>query len=423
MADEKNISVREKLNNTSDKIKPDVLAIVIVSLLVIGYIIFEAYSVTHVEVQTITATQTTVYETISAKALVIRDEQTIGDTGGGITVPCISDGEKVSKDGNIAMTFNSSEEAKQYSDLQTLHSQLDYYLDLQSKSAGLNTDIATIDREIISDINSYVLASAQGDIGSLSKNSDEINDKLTRRQLIIGENIDFSVIITELQAQISALSNVAPTSFITTDKSGIFSSYVDGCEGMFDYENVKELDIDTVNSYIEQAANAERSDARLGKLINNFKWYFCCVIPTDNLESINDGDALEVAIKGSDKVLKCTVESGADVSLGQEETLLILSSSEMDGAITSMRLEDIEIRYSDYTGFKIPSEAIHINEDGQKCVYALIANQVRERTGDIVYSTKDYAIFEYDAENSDSIRMYDQIITKGKDLYDGKIYS
>lgn len=423
MDEEKNTSVREKINNSSDKIKPDVIAIIFVALVIFCYVVFEIYSVTHIDVQTITATQSTVYETIEARALVVRNEQLISTGSNGVTVPCVSDGEKVSKDGNIAMTFASSEQAKQYSDLQNLHAQLDYYLDLQSKSAGLNTDIASIDRDIISDIEDYVIISSRGDISSLASQTDEINDKLTRRQLIIGEQIDFSAIINDLQSQISALSSAQPQSFITTENSGVFSSYVDGCEDMFDYENILQLDSQTLSTYLEQASNAEKSDDKLGKLINNFKWYFCCEIPTDNIESIKDGEMLEVAIKGSDKVLMCTVESGADVSLGQESTVLILSCSDMDGAITSMRVEDIEIRYNDYTGFKVPADAVHINEDGQKCVYALIANTVAQRTGEVIYSTKDYVIFAYDPQNSDSIRMYDQIITKGKDLYDGKIYS
>ncbi len=416
-------SVKNKVEQQSDRIRPDVVAIVAVVLIILVYIGVEVHKVTHIDVKTITATQSVVYETIEAKALVVRDEQPISTNSGGVTVPCIQDGEKVALDGNIAMTFNSSEDAKKYSDLQVLHSQLDYYLDLQTKSAGLNSDIATIDKDIIEDINAYVLSSSKGDISALSTDAEMINDKLTRRQLIIGQQIDFGAIITDLQSQINALSSVKPTSFITTDKSGTFSSYVDGCEEMFDYDSVTELTPEQLENYLTQAENAEKNDAYIGKLINNFKWYFCCTVDASALENLHNGDSLDVAIKGTDRVLRCKIESGADVSLGTEKSVLVLSSSEMDGMITSIRSEDIEIRYNEYKGFKIPAEAIHVNADGKKCVYALIANTVAERTGEVLYTTKDYVIFKYDAKNSDSIRMYDQIITKGKDLYDGKIYS
>ena len=36
---------------------------------------------------------------------------------------------------------------------------------------------------------------------------------------------------------------------------------------------------------------------------------------------------------------------------------------------------------------------------------------------------KDYVLFEYDTTDKDAIRIYDEIITQGKDLHDGKDYS
>ena len=36
---------------------------------------------------------------------------------------------------------------------------------------------------------------------------------------------------------------------------------------------------------------------------------------------------------------------------------------------------------------------------------------------------KDYVVFEYTPEDENSIRLYDQIITQGKDLHDGKVYT
>ena len=170
-------------------------------------------------------------------------------------------------------------------------------------------------------------------------------------------------------------------------------------------------------------SQAQSTDDSLGKLITSYEWYFCCVVPADKVKGISNGDSLNVSIKASDDVLKCQVISGADTDLGVTETVLILRCSEMNSQITSMRLEDIEIRYDEYTGFKIPASAVHVDNDGNKCVYALISNQVAERQGKIIYSTKDYVIFENDPENNNSIRFYDQIITKGTDLHDGKVYS
>lgn len=418
-------SRKEKKNKNPDRISKDIAAIIFVLLIIAGYIIYECYSVTNVDVETVTAVTSTVYETVEAKALVIRDEQVVQKNDGSVTVPCVSDGEKVKMGGNIAMIFSSEDNAKSYANLLDLHSRLDYYIELESKSAGIATDVETIDRDILKDVNEYIIAANGLSFSDLEQCSYDLNDELTRRQMIIGEKIDFSAVKESLQTQINEINTDAcsPTGYVSADKSGIFSSYVDGLENSFDYENVTAMDIKTLNSYIEKAQNAESDANHLGKLINSYKWYFCCVVSSDDIKGVKNGDVLTVALKNSDKILECCVESGADVDLGEKETVLVLSCSEMDGAITSMRLEDIEIRYDSYTGFKVPSSAIHVDSEGKKCVYALVANQVCVRYGEIIYSTKDYSVFAYDAQNGDSIRLYDQIITKGKDLHDGKVYT
>lgn len=418
-------SREEKVNKNPDRVSKDIVAIIFVLLIIAGYIIYECYSATNVDVETITAVTSTVYETIDAKALVVRDEQIIEKNDGGVIVPCVSDGEKVKMGGNIAMTFSSEDNAKSYANSLDLHSRLDYYLELESKSAGMATDVETIDKDILKDVNEYILAANSVSLSDLSECGYDLNDKLTRRQMIIGKKIDFSAVKENLQNQINDINIDAcsPTGYVNIDKSGIFSSYVDGFEDSFDYENVTSLDVKTLQSYIEKVQNTENDSNHLGKLITTYKWYFCCVVSADDIKGVQNGDMLNVALKNGDKVLSCRVESGADVDLGAEETVLVLSCSEMDGAITSMRLEDIEIRYNSYTGFKVPTSAIHVDDEGKKCVYALVANQVSIRYGEIIYSTKDYSIFAYDSLNSDSIRFYDQIITKGKDLHDGKVYT
>ena len=88
----------------------------------------------------------------------------------------------------------------------------------------------------------------------------------------------------------------------------------------------------------------------------------------------------------------------------------------------ALRAENIEIRFKSYEGIKAPSSALHI-KDGKKGVYVLISSQVKFRQADILYSNDDYVLLSYDASASNGIRIYDKIITQGKDLEDGKVYT
>lgn len=416
---------KKKVNKAPGKVRGDIIAAVLILIIIAGYIFYECYDATHVDVETVTAVTSMVYETVEAKALVVRDEHIISGSSNGVTVASVGSGEKVGVGGNVAMVFSSEEDAKLYSAASDLQSQLDYYNEIESKAAGTATDVESLDRDILADVNSYIRTINSNSYDSLQDCSDDLNEKLTRRQMMIGKDVDFSQAKSDLQQQLGSIDINAckPTGYVTADESGIFSSYTDGFEAAVDYGSVTDLDAETLRGYIDSVNNTQTPQNSFGKLITSYEWYFCCVVSADDVKGISNGDSLNVALKAGDDAYSCQVVSGADTDLGAEETVLILRCSEMNSRITSMRLEDIEIRYNEYKGFKVPSSAIHADSEGNKFVYALISNKVARRDGNIIYSTKDYAVFEYDPESSNSIRFYDQIITKGTDLHDGKIYS
>ena len=100
----------------------------------------------------------------------------------------------------------------------------------------------------------------------------------------------------------------------------------------------------------------------------------------------------------------------------------LLKCNNMDTRIAARRSENIEIRYGSYTGVKVPVDAVHV-VDGKKGVYALISSQVKFREAEILYTGDDYVLLSYDPDSDNGIRLYDKIITQGKDLEDGKVYT
>lgn len=69
------------------------ILIAVIILLIIGFVIGECINVLSVNIETQTATATTVYDTIETRAVVIRDEKAVGAISG-ITIPAVEDGEK-----------------------------------------------------------------------------------------------------------------------------------------------------------------------------------------------------------------------------------------------------------------------------------------------------------------------------------------
>lgn len=421
--DENNKTQNEnKFLKTFSKIKGN-LAIIIVFILVFVWVFVEIGKVVNVKLETQTAVEDVVYETIDAKALVVRNESVIANDKGAVTVPYVADGDKVKVGGKVAMEFSSEEKAHTYSDYLDLEKELQYYEEMEKSAVGQVTDVESIDKDILQDINGYIRSNAVMDSVNSKIFSNDLNDKFTRRQILIGENIDFSNVISSVQNEINSLgaSSCQPTGYVTTDMSGIFTRYTDGCESMFDYKNIEKIDVETLQSYIDNVENAKPTNS-IGKIVRDFDWYFCAVVKTDKITGLKNGNKLEVTLKDSDNVLNCKIVSGADAPLGKEETVLVLKCSEMNSEIASLRVEDIKIRVNSHKGIKMPLEAVHI-KDGEKGVYALVSSVVEWRKADVLYTGEDYVILSYDPKLENGIKLYDEIIIRGRDLHDGKVYT
>ena len=396
----------------------------IIVILILVFVAAECFSVLNVSLRTQTAYIATVYDTIDTRALFIRDEKEASAVSG-IAVATVSDGEKVAAGGNIAMLFASAENAQKYTTYLELEEERRHYIDMINVTVGSVTDIEMLENNIISDVNGFIRSAAHADMTGAQEYSLGVNDNLTKRSLLIGNEIDFTAVLEDIDSRISAIdvSSCKPSGYVTAEESGFYSRYTDGCEGIFDYSAINELDLNTFNSYLTRAVSAKGTALGNGKIISSFTWYLCCVVNSEDVIGLENGDKLEVIVKSANKTLNCKIVRGADTSLGAMQTLLVLSCNEMDKDISSMRLEDIEIRVKSYTGVKVSSSAVH-DLDGEKGVYALVSNIAKWRRADILYTGEDYVLLSFDDPDiRNGIKLYDEIIIGGKDVYDGKVFA
>lgn len=400
--------------------KSNVLIISVIVLIVL-FVVIQFYKVTHIELKTQTATISTVYDKVSSEALFIRDESVVEKSPSGVTVACFQDGDKINVKGNVAMQFSSSKAAANYSKYAELTKQIKYYQTLEAQTVGQSADLETINEDIEQKVINYADGLAKNRIGDTAEDLDSV---LVRRQLIIGEDVNLLSIIENLRDQRNNYQSYSkPDRYIKTDKSGVFSSYTDGYENLIDYSKVEETTIDGFKSALKAVDKAQNVSNNIGKLVTSYTWYVQTLVSADTVKNLENGDYVNIVLKDdTSKSFKAEIVNGAEIALGQKETLLVLKLNEMDADIAKLRKAEIEIRRNTYEGIKVPSEALHVL-DGKKGVYVLIASQVKFREVNVIYSDDDYVLAEYDESNEKSIHLYDKIITQGKDLKDGKVYT
>lgn len=408
----------KKQNFTANKGNWLIISVVV---LIVLFVVIQFYKVTHIELKTQTATVSTVYDKASSEALFIRDESVVEKAATGVTVPCFEDGDKINVKGNVAMQFSSSKAAANYSKYTDLTNQIKYYQTLEAQTVGQSANLETINEDIEQKVINYADGLCRNKIGDTAQ---ELDSVLVRRQLIIGEDVDLLSIIENLRDKRNSYSSFSkPDKYIKTDESGVFSSYTDGYENIIDFDKAEETSVKEFKSALNAVDKSKDVADNVGKLVTSYTWYVQTLVSTDTVKNLENGDYVNIVLKDdSSKEFKAEIVSGADVSLGQKETLLVLKLNEMDADIAKLRKAEIEIRRNKYEGIKIPSEALHV-VDGKKGVYVLIASQIKFREVNIIYSDDDYVLAEYDESNTNSIHLYDKIITQGKDLKDGKVYT
>ncbi len=408
----------KKQNFTANKGNWLIISVVV---LIVLFVVIQFYKVTHIELKTQTATVSTVYDKASSEALFIRDESVVEKAATGVTVPCFEDGDKINVKGNVAMQFSSSKAAANYSKYTDLTNQIKYYQTLEAQTVGQSANLETINEDIEQKVINYADGLCRNKIGATAQ---ELDSVLVRRQLIIGEDVDLLSIIENLRDKRNSYSSFSkPDKYIKTDESGVFSSYTDGYENIIDFDKAEETSVKEFKSALSAVDKSKDVADNVGKIVTSYTWYVQTLVSTDTVKNLENGDYVNIVLKDdSSKEFKAEIVSGADVSLGQKETLLVLKLNEMDADIAKFRKAEIEIRRNKYEGIKIPSEALHV-VDGKKGVYVLIASQIKFREVNIIYSDDDYVLAEYDESNTNSIHLYDKIITQGKDLKDGKVYT
>lgn len=408
----------KKQNFTANKGNWLIISVVV---LIVLFVVIQFYKVTHIELKTQTATVSTVYDKASSEALFIRDESVVEKAATGVTVPCFEDGDKINVKGNVAMQFSSSKAAANYSKYTDLTNQIKYYQTLEAQTVGQSANLETINEDIEQKVINYADGLCRNKIGDTAQ---ELDSVLVRRQLIIGEDVDLLSIIENLRDKRNSYSSFSkPDKYIKTDESGVFSSYTDGYENIIDFDKAEETSVKEFKSALSAVDKSKDVADNVGKIVTSYTWYVQTLVSTDTVKNLENGDYVNIVLKDdSSKEFKAEIVSGADVSLGQKETLLVLKLNEMDADIAKLRKAEIEIRRNKYEGIKIPSEALHV-VDSKKGVYVLIASQIKFREVNIIYSDDDYVLAEYDESNTNSIHLYDKIITQGKDLKDGKVYT
>lgn len=396
-----------------------VLFTVVAVLLALCYIGYQVYIIVSPAVKTQTVYKSREYQTISTQVYVIRKETEIIGASSGVMVPAVTNGSRVAKDDTVAYVFEDSASAERYAKSLEIQQEIDRCEGFSDNNAAL-TDVERLDEEVDSNFLQYLDALDSGDYTAACDLAGEFNDTLTRFKIATGETIDFTQKKAELQKQLETLKGeIKQLSTITASGAGYYVSSTDNYEHKIDYDQALNLTVEQVEQALDTSTPPSEIEGSMGKLIQDFDWYLACVVNVNQIADFEVGDTVRVSLPNAvSEPIDTTVAALNNEPDGR--AALILKCNQMSEQLATLRIEDAEIILAEYEGLKIPSAAVRTNEKGEKGVYVLKGNIALFKKIDILYSTEDYVIVSLNSENNE-VKIYEQVITEGKDISDGKV--
>ena len=421
------------------------IILIVFAVVVLAYIAQDLYFGYTGPVQTEKLYPVKDHQIVSVQGFAVRDENRT-ENGKNISIlslrpdkvyiPIINDSASVSVGDPIAVQFDTQEQAQLYRRARFYEKKINDYEQLQNLENPTIVNAATLSSDISNALNSYLEQVESGNYSGLESAQSKLTLKITTRLLASGGNLKVASRIEKYAKKKAQIEQKIKTkTFVTSPYAGYFISRTDGYEGAYDYrllENGK-IKISEIDQLLKSEAHLPDFDA--GKIIGQNTWFFVCNMTLTDASNLKKGHAVTVDFP-KDNLYEIPMMVHAISERTDNTVAVIFRCTQMNEAISALRIETAEITINTYEGFRISNDLLRKNDKGLTGVYVLAGKRVQFKPIRILYHGNGYVIAapavyylengEVDTEQTpamEQIENYDQLIVKGKNLYDGKVIS
>lgn len=360
--------------------------------------------------QTSPAVLATVVDSGRSEGLIVRSEELITSSLPYLDV-LAQDNKHVSRGETIAVSYSSEDGLAQEQQIQTLQLQLaQEQLQLQNAQAGAGSSTAVEDATL-----ALSRAVARGESSSFDALALNVSSLL-----FDGGTPPTQADVDALQTQLTQLQNAVPAQGATpilAGESGTFSTAVDGYESLTP-DMLEDLSPSGVDALAAQQRSVE--SGAIGKLITSQTWYYAAKLSDDDGARLQAGE--EVTADFGRYLAQPVTLRVERVSAPENGQRAVLFSCEQELSSTlTFRQVTVDIEFASHSGLRVPTQALYTDDDGGKYVYVYTVMYVEKKPVNVVYEGDGYVLVSVDPADSDALREGNEIIVKGKDLYDGKI--
>lgn len=385
-------------------------------------------------VKTIIAEKGVLEDIISAKGIVVKDEEVYIANSDGFVTYYHNDGDKVNKGLLVADINTDNETANLKEQIDEIEAAIKLKSNEKNEKNHASDDKANdekSEKELQSSILNKDLENVYNIVGQEDNN----------KEASASDNKYKDYDLNRLESlKNSLLKNLGKNKLpFYSNRSGIITYKIDGLEDKYKYGDVLTITPSSTSpmEYVESDTSKNSNVAngqKLFKIIRNFDYYIAVTVNNEYAKLFEEN-----------KYIKTRISSGNDenvvwgyikkINYGSEQSVLIIYFDEYFYKVYDKRYVDLQLITDIHEGLKIDSKAL-CEKDGMTGVYVKdVSNIVKFFPVEILGQDKNTAIIyigDYVSENDrrvikisdkkyETIKIFDKIVLEPDKVYEGQI--
>ncbi len=348
---------------------------------------------------------------LSFTGVIVRDETIVYtpfSVGSGVLDYTVSDGSRLSNKTVIANVYDSYDQIYYRYRIEQLKNDIALLESAQSRGTTDYAQPEFLTAQIVESYKELLLNMAQGDLAQVYDESDDMLRLMSIFNVSTNVEMDYSTRIEELKQELSVCNAALkdPIATVKSGETGYFTSSFDGYEAYLTTGSISSLTVDDILGIIENPTKiTSEYDNAIGKVFSGYSWKMVGIINTADRYFVNE--KLVFSFASSNARHTVTVESITPTGYGNE-AIIVLSCEELDSEIASSRIQEADLVFNEYTGLRVPREAIRFVND-VKGVYVIVGERTEFKKLDVIYEGDDY-VLSANISDDDFLNLYDRII-------------
>lgn len=351
---------------------------------------------------------------VCENAYIVRDETVYYSPSDGIVYNISEDGDRVAQDAAVSTVYNGDADQTTLKKLHTIDSKIS-----RLETSGHSSDLYKADSDStenrISDKMSEIFEYAQqNNVEEIHDAKDDINN--IRKNAGVSENTRIEVLRTEREKTEKSIS--AGKKDIVSDRSGIFSSYVDGLETVLSPDRAEEYTPAYLNSLkpdTSEYINGKKivSGTPICKVMNNHIWYIAGIASSERVEMLKEKKNVTVRFTNlTENDVNGEISYISEPDSKGDCVFMVKVGTYLESAF-SYRNVNAQIIFEEHSGYRIPTDAIRTGEGiSDYYVYARKGSESYKCDIDVLYSDTEegYSIIASKEKAENNLGSMDRLV-------------